>query len=105
MIDMLSKSGISRVEATSFVSPKWVPQLADADAVMRGIQRHEDVQYSVLTPNMKVGKNSCLAVASRVQARHNDVCVGTCCCTGYPIPSRVIEYMDTGMGIKIQANS
>lgn len=54
MIDMLSKSGLSRVETTSFVSPKWVPQLADADAVMRAIERHEGVEYSVLTPNMKV---------------------------------------------------
>lgn len=54
MVNMLSKAGLSRIEVTSFVSPKWVPQLADADAVMRAIDRHEGVHYSVLTPNMKV---------------------------------------------------
>eukprot|EP00892_Ulva_mutabilis_P006103 jgi/Ulvmu1/3865/UM018_0084.1 len=53
MVNMLSNSGLSRVEVTSFVSPKWVPQLADADEVMRTIDRRQGVQYSVLTPNMK----------------------------------------------------
>ena len=53
LIDRLSDCGYSRIEATSFVSPKWVPQLADAAEVMAGIHRADGVRYSVLVPNMK----------------------------------------------------
>ena len=53
LIDALSHAGFRHIEATSFVSPKWVPQLADADAVMGGISRRHGVSYAVLTPNMK----------------------------------------------------
>ncbi|MEO4043391.1 hydroxymethylglutaryl-CoA lyase [Hoeflea sp. CAU 1731] len=53
LVDLLSASGLSKIEATSFVSPKWVPQLADAANVMAGIQRRDGVRYAVLTPNMK----------------------------------------------------
>lgn len=53
LIDMLSDTGLTRIEATSFVSPKWVPQLADAAEVMAGITRKKGVIYSVLTPNMR----------------------------------------------------
>ena len=53
LIDALSHAGFSHIEATSFVSPKWVPQLADADAVMGGISRRHGVSYAALTPNMK----------------------------------------------------
>ena len=53
LIDKLSQSGFELVEATSFVSPKWVPQLADAADVMRGIERLPKVRYIVLTPNMR----------------------------------------------------
>ncbi|MBW9114204.1 hydroxymethylglutaryl-CoA lyase [Rhizobium cauense] len=53
LIDMISECGFERIEATSFVSPKWVPQLADAAEVMAGIQRRPGVRYAVLTPNMK----------------------------------------------------
>lgn len=52
-IDLLTESGLSRIEATSFVSPKWVPQLADAEEVVRGIRRAEGVQYPVLAPNLR----------------------------------------------------
>lgn len=51
-IDELSKTGLSVIEASSFVSPKWVPQMADAAVVLRGIKRVPGVQYPVLTPNM-----------------------------------------------------
>ena len=53
LVDMLSDCGYERIEVTSFVSPKWVPQLADAAEVMAGIRRKPGVRYAVLTPNMK----------------------------------------------------
>ncbi|WP_341486553.1 hydroxymethylglutaryl-CoA lyase [Pararhizobium sp. A13] len=53
LVDMLSACGFERIEVTSFVSPKWVPQLADAAEVMAGIGRRPGVRYAVLTPNMK----------------------------------------------------
>lgn len=53
LIDMLSATGLTRIEATSFVSPRWVPQMGDAAEVMAGITRGPGVSYGVLTPNMK----------------------------------------------------
>ena len=52
-IDRLSETGLPVIEATSFVSPKWVPQLADAGEVFTNIIKKQDVKYPVLTPNMK----------------------------------------------------
>jgi hydroxymethylglutaryl-CoA lyase len=53
LIHRLQDAGVREIEATSFVSPKWVPQMADAADVMAGIERRAGVRYSVLTPNMK----------------------------------------------------
>lgn len=53
LINALSATGFSKIETTSFVSPKWVPQLSDGAKVMRGISRNPNVRYSVLIPNMK----------------------------------------------------
>lgn len=53
LVDMISECGFERIEVTSFVSPKWVPQLADAADVMAGIKRRPGVRYAVLTPNKK----------------------------------------------------
>lgn len=53
LIDLLSECGFDRIEAASFVSPKWVPQMADAAEVMAGIRRKAGVRYAVLAPNMK----------------------------------------------------
>ncbi|RJL19099.1 hydroxymethylglutaryl-CoA lyase [Paracoccus siganidrum] len=53
LVDLLSQAGFRRIEVTSFVSPKWVPQMADAAEVMAGIRRAPGVSYAVLTPNMK----------------------------------------------------
>ncbi|BAJ01247.1 hydroxymethylglutaryl-CoA lyase [Shewanella violacea] len=53
LIQDLAKAGIKRIEAASFVSPKWVPQMADSGEVLRNIKRAVDVTYSALTPNMK----------------------------------------------------
>ncbi|KAJ3105567.1 transport between ER and Golgi ATPase protein [Phlyctochytrium planicorne] len=52
-INALSDAGLPVIESTSFVSPKWVPQMKDASDVMRQIKRREGVSYPVLTPNVK----------------------------------------------------
>ena len=53
LVHRLQAAGLREIEVTSFVSPKWVPQMADNAAVMAGIERRSGVRYSVLTPNMK----------------------------------------------------
>jgi hydroxymethylglutaryl-CoA lyase len=53
LVHRLQDAGLREIEVTSFVSPKWVPQMADAAEVMAGIRRKPGVRYSVLTPNMK----------------------------------------------------
>lgn len=53
LVDRLTKAGFSNIEAASFVSPKWVPQMASSVEVMAGIQRKSGVIYSALTPNLK----------------------------------------------------
>lgn len=53
LIDCLSRAGFRRIEVASFVSPKWVPQMADAAEVLAGITRAPGVSYAALTPNMK----------------------------------------------------
>ncbi len=53
LIDLLTEAGLPAIEATSFVSPKWVPQMADAAEVMARIRRKPGVRYPVLTPNLK----------------------------------------------------
>ncbi len=53
LVHRLQVAGLREIEVTSFVSPKWVPQMADGAAVMAGIKREPGVRYSVLTPNMK----------------------------------------------------
>jgi len=54
LIDKLGQAGLKVIEATSFVSPKWVPQLADSADVLQQITKRPGVRYPVLTPNMKV---------------------------------------------------
>ena len=53
LVHRLQAAGLCEIEVTSFVSPKWVPQMADNAQVMAGIQRKPGVRYSVLTPNMQ----------------------------------------------------
>ena len=53
LVHRLQEAGLTEIEVTSFVSPKWVPQMADNAEVMAGIQRKAGVRYSALTPNMK----------------------------------------------------
>jgi hydroxymethylglutaryl-CoA lyase len=53
LVHRLQAAGLREIEVTSFVSPKWVPQMADNAVVMAGVQRRPGVRYSVLTPNLK----------------------------------------------------
>ncbi|HTI95307.1 MAG TPA: hydroxymethylglutaryl-CoA lyase, partial [Rudaea sp.] len=53
LIDRLSETGLQTIEATSFVSPKWVPQLADATDVYTAIRKKPGVRYPVLVPNLQ----------------------------------------------------
>ena len=53
LVHRLQAAGLQEIEVTSYVSPKWVPQMADNHEVMSGIARQGDVAYSVLTPNLK----------------------------------------------------
>ena len=52
LVDLLSASGLTRIEAGAFVSPKWVPQMADTEAVFAAIRRKPGVRYSALVPNL-----------------------------------------------------
>ncbi|ETP22839.1 hypothetical protein, variant [Phytophthora nicotianae CJ01A1] len=63
-INLLSETGLSAIEATSFVSPKWIPQMADNAYVLKGISRKEGVSYPVLTPNIK-GFDSAVAAGAK----------------------------------------
>lgn len=60
LVHRLQQAGLTEIEVTSFVSPKWVPQMADNAQVMAGITRQPGVRYSVLTPNLQ-GLNAALA--------------------------------------------
>ena len=66
LIDLLSDAGFPAVEVTAFVSPKWVPQMADASDVMARIRRKSGVRYPVLTPNMKGFESAVAAKADEV---------------------------------------
>lgn len=63
-VDALAAAGLPAVEVTSFVSPEWVPQLADGGEVMRAIERREGVRYPVLVPNLE-GLDNALAAGAR----------------------------------------
>lgn len=65
-IDLLSASGVSEIEVSSFVSPKWVPQLGDAAEVFARITRREGVVYSALVPNLKGMEGVLAAKADKI---------------------------------------
>jgi len=83
LIERLADAGITAIEAGSFVSPKWVPQMADTAEVLVGLRRKPGVSYSVLVPNMKgyeaaraakVGEVAIFAAASESFSRRNINC-------------------------------
>ncbi len=66
LVDCLSRAGFKRIECASFVSPKWVPQMADSTDVLAGISRAAGISYAALTPNMKGLENAIAAKADEV---------------------------------------
>ncbi len=66
LIESLAQAGIRHIEAGSFVSPKWVPQMADSLQVMQNMQRLNNVRYAALTPNLKGFQQALEAGASEV---------------------------------------
>src|SRR6266567_890326 len=83
LINRLSATGLTAIEATSFVSPKWVPQMADNTQVMQGITRRPGVSYQVLVPGMQgfeaavaagAGEIAVFGAASEAFSRRNINC-------------------------------
>lgn len=66
LIEQLAEAGLTRIEAGAFVNPKWVPQMADSEAVFAGIKRKPGVTYSALTPNLKGFERALAAGANEV---------------------------------------
>jgi len=66
LVDLLSRAGFSRIEVASFVSPKWVPQMASSAEVLAGITRAPGVRYAALTPNMRGFEDAVAARADEV---------------------------------------
>ncbi len=66
LIGMLADAGLKTIEATAFVSPKWVPQMADHAKVLRALPRRQGVSYPVLTPNLKGFEEAVAAGATEV---------------------------------------
>jgi hydroxymethylglutaryl-CoA lyase len=64
LIERLANAGLPAIEATAFVSPKWVPQMADAAAVMAGIRKRRGIDYPVLVPNLQ-GLEAAIAAGAR----------------------------------------
>jgi len=83
LIEKLAQAGLSSIEAGAFVSPKWVPQMADSEAVFRGIDKRPGVSYPMLVPNLQgferaraagVGEISVFAAATESFSRKNINC-------------------------------
>lgn len=68
LVDVLSRVGFRRIEVASFVSPKWVPQMADSAEVLAGIQRGAGISYAALTPNM-------MGFERAIEARADEVAI------------------------------
>ncbi|WP_170460650.1 hydroxymethylglutaryl-CoA lyase [Ruegeria arenilitoris] len=66
LVDCLSRAGFSRIEVASFVSPKWVPQMAGSAEVLAGITRAPGVRYAALTPNMRGYEDALAAGADEI---------------------------------------
>ncbi|WP_170368174.1 hydroxymethylglutaryl-CoA lyase [Ruegeria arenilitoris] len=66
LVDCLNRAGFSRIEVASFVSPKWVPQMAGSAEVLAGITRAPGVRYAALTPNMRGYKDALAAGADEI---------------------------------------
>lgn len=107
LVDALAAAGHTRIEAGAFVSPKWVPQMADADAVFAGITRRPGVRYSALVPNMagleraiaaRVDDIAVFAAASETFSRRNINASIDESLRGYAGVARAAR--DAGLGIR-----
>ena len=108
LVSRLQDAGLHEIEVTSYVSPKWVPQMADAAEVMAGIARRPGVRYSVLTPNLK-GLEAALAgrpdeivvfgAASEAFSRRNI----NCSIEGSIERFRPVVQLALAQGIKVRA--
>ena len=76
LINLLSDTGLTHIEAGSFVSPKWVPQMADSKAVMQAISRRGDITYSALVPNVR-------GFEQALEAGANQIAIFTSCSEGF----------------------
>ncbi|MGR5238099.1 hydroxymethylglutaryl-CoA lyase [Vibrio alfacsensis] len=76
LINLLSDTGLTHIEAGSFVSPKWVPQMADSLEVMNAMTRRSNVIYSALTPNLQ-------GLEQALKAGANQVAIFTSCSEGF----------------------
>ena len=90
LIDRLGEAGLTVIEATSFVSPRWVPQLADADELMASLRRRPGVRYPVLVPNQKGFERAMAAGADELlplalNGSHHDIDVRS---SGQQLPAR-----------------
>lgn len=107
LIERLVSSGIRRIEATSFVNPKWIPQLADAIDVLNGIRRKDGVVYSALVPNLKGLERAQqtgikeIAVFMSASESHNKSNINKTIEETYPVLREVVE-MATAIGIKVR---
>jgi hydroxymethylglutaryl-CoA lyase len=96
-IDMLSNTGVSEIEYSSFVNPKWIPALADAKEVGKRIKRNPNVEYSALVPNLKGLENAIEAGIDRASVfmsaseTHNLKNINKSIDNTYPVLKQVIE--------------
>ena len=91
LVNLLSNSGIRKIETASFVSSKWVPQMADGEEVMAGIQRKSGVSFTALTPNEK-------GLERAIKARVDEIAVFGSASEGFSkanINKSVIESLET----------
>lgn len=96
-IDRLSRTGLSYIEVTSFVHPKWIPQLADALDVLRSIKRERNITYAALVPNMRGLERALQANIDEVSVfmsaseSHNKNNINKTIEETYPVLQEVIE--------------
>src|SRR5918997_1606267 len=93
LVHRLQEAGLKEIEVTSFVSPKWVPQMADAAEVMAGIQRKPGVRYSVLTPNLKGFEAALPSKPDEIGVQH----VGVADTIGVGTPRKVQAAMEAAL--------
>ena len=88
LIDRLSDTGVSRIEAVSFVRPEAIPQMADADAVWRGIERTPSVRYSALVPNLRGARRALDAGVTELEAAVLATAAPAAVATAAAVPGR-----------------